>query len=100
MGFVEDDSRIFRKNAAEIILFQGKIGEEEMVIDDDNVSFACSTLHRSQEALLELRALLPGAGVAARVDARPQFGIVGKKTELGAVAGFGKLGPVPNLAEG
>ena len=56
-------------------------------------------MHRGDEALIEFRAFLAGASVAARVEAHPEIGIVGEKCELGAIAGFGQLRPIADLAE-
>ena len=99
VGFVENDGGIFRQDAAEIVLLESQVGEKQMVIDDDEVGFLGALVHGGDKALVEVVALLPGAGVSARVEARPQIGIVGKKGELAAIAGFGELRPLANLAE-
>src|SRR5258708_26066139 len=70
-----------------------------MMIYDDQVRFFGALLHGGDEALLEFRAFLPRAGIAPRIDSRPQFRIVRQKSELGAVSGFGQLGPILNLAQ-
>src|SRR5258708_12462819 len=70
-----------------------------MMIYDDQIRFLGALLHGGDEALLELRAFLPRAGIAPRIDSRPQFRIVRQKSELGAVSGFGQLGPILNLAQ-
>ena len=63
------------------------------------VRFLRALVHGGDEAALEFRALLAGAQIAARVDAIPKLGVVGKKSELAAIAGFRKLLPVANLRE-
>ncbi len=100
VGFVENDGGIFRENAAKVVLPEGEVGEEKMVIDDDEIGVFGASLHGGEEALFEFRTLFPGAGITTGVDARPEVGIVGEKREFGAIAGFGDLGPFLNLFEG
>ena len=95
--FIENDRGIFGQDRAEIVLADGEIGEKEMMIHDDQVGFVRPLVHRRDEATLKFRALLPGAQVAARVDAVPKLGVVGQERQFAAVAGFGKLLPVVNL---
>ena len=92
--FVENDGGIFGQDRAEIVLANGEIGEEEMMVHDDQVGFVRALVHRRDEAALKFRALLPAAQVAARVDAIPELGIVGKKSELAAIARFRQFLPV------
>ena len=47
-----------------------------MMVHDDQVGFLCALVHRGDEASVELGALLPGAEVAARVNAMPQVGVI------------------------
>src|ERR1700693_2185360 len=68
-----------------------------MMIHNDEVRFLGPLVHGGDKAALEFRALLAGAKVAARVDAVPHFGTVGKKRELAPVARFGQLLPVADL---
>jgi hypothetical protein len=56
-------------------------------------------MHRGDEALIELGAFLARACVAARIEAHPQIGIVGKECELGAIAGLGHFRPIVDLAK-
>ena len=72
VGFVEDHGGILGKDAAEIVVLQGEIGEEEVVIDDDEIGVLGALLHGGEKTLIKLGAFLAGAGVAAGVDARPQ----------------------------
>ena len=51
------------------------------------------------EAALELRALLAGAQLAARVDLGPRGAVLGQRLDLGAVAGLGGLLPLANDLE-
>ena len=99
VGFVKHDGGIFRKDAAEIIFFQGQVGEKQVVVDDDQVRVFGALVHGGQETLLKFGALLAGAGVAPRIHARPQLGVVRQKGKFRAVAGFRQAGPVLDLPE-
>ena len=64
------------------------------------MSLACALLvHGGDEAALELRTLLSGAQLAARVDLGPGGASFGERLNLGAVAGFGGLLPLADDAE-
>ncbi len=99
MRLVENHRGIFGQDRAEIVLANGEIGEKQVVIHDDEVGFLRALVHGGDETLLKFGALLAAAEVAARVDAVPEFRVVGKKRELAAIAGFGQLAPVANLRE-
>ena len=71
VGLVENYRGVFRKDAAEIVLLQGKVGEKQVVIDDDEVGFLGALVHSGNETFVEVLALLSGAGIAAGVDASP-----------------------------
>ncbi|HEY3595290.1 MAG TPA: hypothetical protein VGL13_15495 [Polyangiaceae bacterium] len=70
-----------------------------MVIHDDQVGVFGALVHCGDETLIELGTFLAGAGIATRVEARPEVGVVGKKCEFGAIAGFGELRPIVDLAK-
>ena len=55
VGFVENYGGIFRKDAAEVVLFQGQVGEKQMVIDDDEVGFLGALVHGGDETFVEVR---------------------------------------------
>ena len=97
--FVEHHCRIFRQNAAEIVLLERQVGKEQMVIHNDQIGLFGPLLHGGQETLIEVRALLAGAGVAPRIHARPQIRIVREKRQLTAVARFREFRPVADLLE-
>jgi hypothetical protein len=73
-----------------------QVGEEQMVIDDDDVALLRLLMHPRDEAALELRALLAGAQIAARVHLGPRAARFGQRLDLGAVADFGGLLPLAN----
>src|ERR1700682_5585285 len=100
MRFIKYHRRILRQDAAEVVLLEGEVRKKQMMIYDDQIRFFGALLHSGYETLLKFRTFLPRAGIAPRVDSRPQLRIVGQKRELGAVSRFGQLGPLLNLPEG
>src|SRR5258708_28411156 len=69
------------------------------MVHDDQIRFLRPLLHRGDEAIPELRALLPRAGVPARVHPRPQLRIVRQKRKLRAIPGLRQLRPILDLPE-
>jgi hypothetical protein len=67
VGLIEDHGGVFGDNAAVLVLLGGEVGEEEVVIDDDNVALGGLAAHGGEEATVELGALLAGAEFAAGV---------------------------------
>jgi len=74
VGLVENYRGIFRKDAAEVVLLQRKVSEKQMMINDDEVGFLGALVHGGHEALVEVVALLPGAGVSAGIEAAHERG--------------------------
>src|SRR3970040_2407775 len=70
-----------------------------MVVDNHQAGPPRPPVHLRQEAAVELRALLPRAGLAPRVNARTERKSFGQVSELGAVAGLGLLLPVTDARE-
>jgi hypothetical protein len=103
VGFVEDDRAGLGNHAgvgrAAGHLADGEVGEEEVVVDDDDVRFLRFAAHFGDEAALVVGAGLAEAGFAAGVDARPERARLGNAGKLGAVAGFGGLFPLGDLVE-
>ena len=98
--FIEHHRMIFRQDAAFGVailqhLFQGQVGKEQVMVDDDDVARLRPLVHQRQEAALELFALLAGAKVAARVDFGPRGRRFGQLLDLRAVADFS--GVLPGL---
>jgi hypothetical protein len=71
----------------------GHVGEEEVVVDDDEVGLERLAAHGGDEAALPIGAGLAEAGLAARVDLGPECGVLGQHVDLCAVAGCGGLLP-------
>ena len=92
--FVEDDGAVFGNDARVLFVPHREIGEEEVMVDDDDVALMRLAMHLGDEATLELLALLAGAGLAAGVDFGPRRRAFGKRMDLGAVASYGILLPI------
>ena len=67
------------------------------MIRNDDVRLGGALVHPGDEATVELLALLPRAGFAARVDAGPQRARVGQAVEFHPVARLGAPLPVADL---
>ena len=100
--FVEDDGGGFRKNAGVGRVACGEadrsVGEEEMVIDDDEVGFEGAAAHLGDEAAAVVGTSGAEAGVGAGVELVPESAGFGEGGKLSAVAGFGDALPLGNLA--
>ena len=101
--FVEDDAGGGGQDSGVGSFFGGEfdreIGEEEMVVDDDDVALGGFAAHGGDEAALELRALAADAVLGAGVELAPERAGLGQGGEFGAVAGAGFLVPVEQGAE-
>src|SRR5579864_5453094 len=69
--FVKNDSGILRNDSAELLVLDREIGEEQMMIYDDDVAFVRPLVHLGYETALELLAFLSGAKVAPGIDLLP-----------------------------
>ena len=91
VGFIEDDGTALGKNAGigSAVGFEldGEVGEEKMVVDDDDVAFGGAPTHLGDEAALVLFAFLTEAGIGAGVEFVPEHTGFGQFGEFGAVAG-------------
>ena len=97
MRFIEDHGRIFRQDAAEVVLLQRQIREEEVMVHDNQVGFLRPLVHSRHKARVERRAFLPRASVAPCVQASPQFRIIRQERQLRAIARLRQLGPILDL---
>ncbi len=70
------------------------IGEEEVVIDDDDVAFHGAATHFGNEAAAVVGAGLAEARFAARIELGPDGAGFGEVVDFDAVAGFGGLFPL------
>ena len=78
---------------------QREIGEEQVVIDDDDVAFLRALVHQRDEAALELGHFWPVHRSRARVDLGPGGAGFGQRLDLGAIADFGGLLPLADDLE-
>ena len=81
------------------LLLDGEVGEEEVVVDDDDVGLESLAAHLGDEAVLPVGAGLAEADFAACVEFMPERGMLGEVFDLGAVAGFGGALPVEDGVE-
>ena len=103
MGLVEDDGCGFGEDAGVGgvggLLLDAEVGEEEVVVDDDDVGLECFAAHGGDEAALPVGTGLAEAGFGAGVELLPERGGLGESVDLGAVAGFGGLLPGGDVVE-
>ena len=103
VGLIEDDGGSLGQDAgigcAACLATDGKIGKEEMVVDDDDVGFESLAAHLGDEAALIIGACGAQACVGARVELLPERTRFGQAGEFGTVTGFGLLLPGGNLLE-
>ena len=81
------------------LLLDGEVGEEEVVVDDDEVGLEGFAAHFGDEAALPVGAGLAEAGLGAGVELVPEGGVFGELVDLGAVAGGGGALPVRDVME-
>ncbi len=101
---VKDDSAGLRQDAgigcaASDFLLDAEIGEEEMVVHDDDVALERLAPHLGDEALFEVGAGLSEAGLGAGVHLLPELAVLRRRIELNTVAGGGRLLPLDDLVE-
>ncbi len=84
--FVEDERVRAGQDLAEAFLLDRKIGEQEMMIDDDDVGFLRRAPSLDDEAVVEQRTLGAEAVLGGRRHARPERRILRHVGELGAIA--------------
>src|ERR1051325_732786 len=99
MRFVEYDRGVVRQHRAIIAVAQTQVGEEEMVIDDDDVGFLRATAHARDEAGIVVRTLLSETRLRTRVDVSPERERLREIRQLGAIAGLAFTRPVTDLFE-
>ncbi len=103
VGLVEDDDGGFGEDAgvgcACGLLLDVEVGEEEVVVDDDDVGLEGFAAHGGDEAALPVGAGLAEADFGAGVEFVPEGGGLGEVIEFGAVAGFGGFFPGGDVVE-
>ena len=87
MRFVEHHGVVLRQNAALMVLVaQGEVGEEKVVVDDDDVAFHGALVHQGDEAALVVGTFGAGAHVGAGIHLGPGCGGLRQSLDFGAVA--------------
>ena len=84
---VHDERRAGRDHLAVLALPHGRVGAQQMVIDDDDVGFRGALAHQRDEAVAVARALGAEARVGFGGDLLPQRQVFGQVAQLRAVAG-------------
>ena len=94
VGFVEHHGMIAGQDAALVVLIlQGEIGEEEVVVDDDDVAFQRPLVHQGDETAVVVGALLAAAQFGAGIHLGPGGSGLGEALDFGAVAELAGLFP-------
>jgi hypothetical protein len=103
VGLVEDDAGSVGEDAGVGgvggLLLDVEVGEEEVVVDDDDVRLEGFAAHGGDETALPIRAGLAETSFGAGVDFAPERGVFREVVEFGSVAGFGGLFPGGDLVE-
>ena len=103
MGLVEDHRACGRQHACICrcarLQPDRHVGEEQVVVHDDDVRLQRFAPHRGDEAAFPVGTGLPQAGLAAGVELGPERGVFGQRIDLRAVAGCGGLLPLRNGVE-
>ena len=81
------------------LLLDAEVGEEEVVVDDDDVGLEGFAAHGGDEAALPVGAGLAEAGFGAGIELLPERRGFGEGVDLGAVAGFGGFFPWSDVVE-
>ncbi len=99
MRFVEDRQLDARQQLGDAAVAQRHVGEEEMVVDDDDVGEHRLAPRLHDVALAVLRALAAEAVLARRGDQRDHAAALVEALELGDVAARGRLRPGLDLGQ-
>ena len=97
VGFVENHGADLRQDSGigRILglLLDGKIGEEQMMVDDDDVALHRPAVHLGDEAAVPGAALLSQAGVGTGVELVPESAGFRKRCQFGLVSRLRDLLP-------
>ena len=102
MSFIENYSAYVGQDAGVgglvRLLLDSHVGEEEMVVHDDDVALHRPAAHFGDETSFPLAAFLAGTGFGAGVELVPEGAGFGQFGEFGAVSGLGYFFPASDGA--
>ena len=103
MGLVENHRAVLGQDTGVRRLLghklDGQIGEEQVVIHDDDVALDGAAVHLCDEAAVKLAALGAGAGLGAGIELVPEQAVFRQSGNLGPVAVGRGLFPFSNRAK-
>src|SRR3984885_12091091 len=89
VGFVEDHRIGRAQQVAEAVLLQGQVGEQQVVVDDDQISLERLAARERYVAARDLRTAHAEAALARRGDLRPYGVGIGQTAHLRQVTALG-----------
>src|SRR5437899_11184199 len=96
MRFIENERMSARQNFAEALLFDREIGEQQVMIDHDEIGFLRGAACLDYEAVVKLRTFRAETVLRSRGHARPQRRIFRYLGKLAAIATARTLRPGSN----
>ena len=96
---VEDDRVARGQQLGQPFVAEHDVGEEQVMIDDDDVGLERRLARLHHEALAEERAVAAEAAVPGRRHQRPDAGVLGDVGQLAAVAGLARAGERDDLRQ-
>src|SRR4029079_12157873 len=99
MCLVQNHRRVIRQHASVCAVAKGKVGEEEMMVNYDDVGLLRSISHPRDETGIEVGALLSEARLRACIDMAPEGERLRQVRQLGAVSCCRFSRPMRHLLE-
>ena len=93
MGLVKDEVVVVGKDCPVASLSHHQVGEEQVMVDDDDVAFRGSLPNLGHVAALEFGAVSTDAVLASRGNAFPKIQPVGNARDLGSITGLRNTRP-------
>src|SRR5262249_7073563 len=97
--FVEYNRRILRQDGSVVSVSQREIGEEQVMVYDDDVCIQGFATHSSDKTNVEIRTALAKTGLCTRVNLRPESEAFGQIGELRPVTGLALRRPLADSLE-
>ena len=99
MCLVQDDRLGVGQELDEPLLLHRQVGQQQVMVDDDQVRLLCRTARLDNMTLRVLGTLLPQAVVHGRSDQRPDRGILRDLDQFGAVTALRSMAPLADVIE-